>query len=103
MPYLSTAWNDLLDCGGRGNPECQARNKFHAFIMSKVREVHIGNRIKAVLKEQGRTTVWLAKQIPCTPNHLYKVYANASINTDLLKNISNILDYNFFEDFIQNG
>jgi hypothetical protein len=56
-----------------------------------------------VLKEQGRTTVWLAKQIPCTPNHLYKVYANASINTDLLKRISEILDYNFFGEFIQNG
>ena len=71
--------------------------------MSKVKEVHIGNRIKAVLKQQGRTTVWLAKQIPCTPNHLYKVYANASINTDLLKRISEILDYNFFWEFIQNG
>jgi predicted transcriptional regulator len=73
------------------------------FFMSKVRDVHIGNRIKAVLKQQGRTTVWLAKQIPCTPNHLYKVYANASINTDTLKRISDILDYNFFEEFIQNG
>ena len=72
-------------------------------FMSKVRDVHIGNRIKTVLQQQGRTTVWLARQIPCTPNHLYKVYANGSINTDLLKHISNILDYNFFEDFIQNG
>lgn len=71
--------------------------------MSKVRDVHIGNRIKAVLKQQGRTSVWLASQIPCTPNHLYKVYANASINTDLLKRIPEILDYNFFEDFIQKG
>ena len=69
--------------------------------MSKVKEVHIGNRIKAVLKEQGRTSVWLAKQIPCTPNHLYKVYASPSINTDLLVHLSRILDYNFFEDFIQ--
>ena len=71
--------------------------------MSKVKEVHIGNRIKAVLKEQGRTTVWLAKQIPCTPNHLYKVYASTSINTDLLVHLSQILDYNFFEDYIQEG
>lgn len=66
----------------------------------KVWEVHIGHRIKAVLKQQGRTTVWLAKQIPCTPNHLYKVYASASINTDLLRHISEILGYNFFEDFV---
>ena len=71
--------------------------------MSKVKDVHIGNRIKAVLHQQGRTTVWLASQIPCTPNHLYKVYASSSINTDLLKHISEILDYNFFEEFIENG
>ena len=41
----------------------------------------------------------LASQIPCTPNHLYKVYANATINTGLLQHISDILDYNFFEEY----
>ena len=71
--------------------------------MYKIREIHIGKLIKAKMKEQGRTNVWLARQIPCSPNHLYKVYAKPSINTDLLKRISRILDYNFFEDFIQNG
>ena len=71
--------------------------------MVYIPEIHIGQTIKAKLKEQGRTTVWLARQIPCTPNHLYKVYANASINTDLLKQISRILDYNFFAEFIQKG
>jgi hypothetical protein len=71
--------------------------------MQNIPNIHIGRRIKAVLKEQGRTTVWLARQIPCSPNHLYKVYANPSINTDLLKRICEILDYNFFNDFIQNG
>jgi hypothetical protein len=71
--------------------------------MSKAKDVHIGKRIKAVLKQQGRTTVWLAQQIPCTPNHLYKVYASPSINTDLLKHISDILDYNFFEEYIEIG
>ncbi len=70
--------------------------------MAKIKDIHIGRQIKEKLKEQGKTTVWLARQIPCSPNHLYKVYSSASINTDLLKHISNILDYNFFEDFIQN-
>jgi hypothetical protein len=73
------------------------------FFMTEIKDIHIGKRIKAKLKEQGRTTVWLAAQIPCTPNHMYKLYAKSSINTDLLKRISRILDYNFFEDFIQNG
>ena len=71
--------------------------------MHEIREIHIGKLIKAKMKEQGRTNVWLARQIPCSPNHLYKVYAKPAINTDLLKRISRILDYNFFEDFIQNG
>ena len=71
--------------------------------MQIIREVHIGKAIKAKLKEQGRTTVWLASQIPCTPNHLYKIYANPSISTDLLIRISKILEYNFFAEFIQKG
>lgn len=71
--------------------------------MTGINDIHIGRRIKAKLREQGRTSVWLATQIPCSPNHLYKVYDKSSINTDLLKRISLILDYNFFEDFIQNG
>ena len=70
--------------------------------MTEIKDIHIGRRIRTKLKEQGRTTIWLANQIPCTPNHLYKVYDKPSINTDLLKRISKILDYNFFEDFIQN-
>jgi hypothetical protein len=84
-------------------PESQARIKFHAIFMTEIKEVHIGKRIRAKLKEQGRTTVWLAAQIPCSPNHLYKVYAKRDINTELLKRISQILDYNFFEDFILIG
>ena len=87
---------------GRGNPEFK-QDVISTLFMTPVRDVHIGKQIKAKLKQQGRTTVWLASQIPCTPNHLYKVYANPHINTDLLLRISKILDYNFFEDFIQKG
>ena len=71
--------------------------------MEEIKDIHIGKRIKAKLKEQGRSTVWLAAQIPCSPNHLYKVYAKPNINTGLLKRISIILGYNFFEDFIEIG
>ena len=27
--------------------------------------MHIGNRIKEILGEKGRTAIWLASQIPC--------------------------------------
>lgn len=55
------------------------------------------------MKEQGRTNVWLAQQLPCSPNHIYKIYNSPSINTEMLIRISKILDYNFFENFIEKG
>ena len=103
MPYLVRRGMTCWIVEGVETLSVKQETQFHAFSMSKVRDVHIGNRIKAVLKQQGRTSVWLASQIPCTPNHLYKVYANATINTGLLQHISDILDYNFFEEYIQNG
>ncbi|MBP5709959.1 MAG: XRE family transcriptional regulator [Bacteroidales bacterium] len=69
--------------------------------MADIKEIHIGNLIKRKMKEQGRTNVWLAHQIPCSPNHIYKIYNSPSIKTDLLIRISQIIGYNFFEDFIQ--
>lgn len=99
---MFTAWNSLLDVWA-WKPEVQARVRFHAFFMDTIKDVHIGKLIKKVLKEQGRTTVWLAQQVPCSPNHLYKIYSKASINTDLLKRISKILNHNFFDDFILKG
>ena len=99
---FATAWNDLLDVWA-WKPEAQARNKFHAFCMHEIREIHIGKLIQAKMKEQGRTNVWLARQIPCSPNHIYKIYNSSSINTEMLVRISKILGYNFFGEFIQNG
>ncbi len=69
--------------------------------MANIRNVHIGKIIKAKLKEQGRTSAWLAHQIPCTPNHLYKIYSKPNINTEMLVRISNLLEYNFFREYIE--
>lgn len=71
--------------------------------MTEIKNIHIEKNIKAKLKEQGRTTVWLAAQIPCSPNHIYKIYNSPHINTEMLMRVSKILGYNFFEDFIENG
>lgn len=71
--------------------------------MHEIRKIHIGKLIQAKMKEQGRTNVWLARQLPCSPNHIYKIYNSPSINTEMLVRISKILDYNFFEEFIENG
>jgi len=62
--------------------------------------IHIGQIIKEKLHQQGRTAHWLADQIPCTRTHIYKIFKTPNINTELLLRISDILEYNFFQHFV---
>ncbi len=57
----------------------------------------IGERIKQELKRQGKTSVWLSKQLGCHRTNIYKVYGRASIDTGMLLHISRILKYDFFK------
>ncbi|WP_286044059.1 hypothetical protein [Xylanibacter rodentium] len=57
--------------------------------------MHIGNRIKEVLGEKGRTAIWLASQIPCERSNVYHIFRREDINVKLLCRISAILGYNF--------
>ncbi|MBQ6083835.1 MAG: hypothetical protein IJK92_05735 [Bacteroidales bacterium] len=61
-------------------------------------DFHIGRIIKQVLANQGRTAVWLAKQVNCTPENLYKVFNQQWITMPLLFEISKALDYDFFKE-----
>ena len=49
---------------------------------------HIGNLIKAELQRQGRTITWLAGEVHCTRENLYKIFRHPWINTDMLFKIS---------------
>lgn len=62
-------------------------------------DIHIGKIIRDKLNEQGRSVTWLAQQIPCSRNHMYKIFNNSSINTDLLLRIAKVMDYNFFQHY----
>ena len=57
----------------------------------------IGERIKQELKRQGKTSVWLAKQLGCHRTNIYKVYGRTSIDTGMLLHISKLLNYDFFK------
>ena len=59
--------------------------------------MHIGNKIYEVVKRQGKTTVWLAKELSCDRTNVYRIYEKSSIDLSLLMRISNILKFNFFE------
>ena len=56
----------------------------------------IGKEIRRELKRQGRSGVWLARQLPCSNNHVYKLFSKKTMDADLLWRISDIMDVNFF-------
>lgn len=59
-------------------------------------EIHIGRLIQEQLKTDQRSVSWLAKQIPCTRNHLYKIFRKSSIDCAMLLRISQAMQFNFF-------
>lgn len=59
---------------------------------------HIGNLIKAELQRQGRTITWLAGEVHCTRENLYKIFRNPWISTDMLFKVSEALHHDFFKD-----
>lgn len=61
-------------------------------------ELHLGQLLKAELKKQGRTAVWLAKQVNCTPENIYKAFRSQWITPSLLFRISKAIDHDFFHD-----
>ena len=69
----------------------------YAIFMNRP-EPHIGSLILEELQRQGKTTMWLSKQLGCSYRNVYKIYNRSWIQTDLLFQISNILNHNFFMD-----
>lgn len=61
----------------------------------------IGEKIKAVVKGQGRSVSWLAEQLNCHRVNIYDIYERQNIDTELLLRISVALDYNFFADYTE--
>jgi len=58
--------------------------------------VNIGQNIKDELERQERTVSWLARKLNCTRAAIYRIFAKNSIDTQLLAQISQILNRNFF-------
>lgn len=58
--------------------------------------VHIGQCIRLKVEEQGKTTVWLARELGCHRTNIYHIYDKMTIDTGVLFRISKILDFDFF-------
>ena len=65
--------------------------------------IHIGTRIREVMKDKKMTVTYLASQIPCERTNVYNIFIRTDISMSLLMTISRILGHNFFaelsEDF----
>ena len=59
--------------------------------------IHIGHLIQTQLKADQRSASWLAREIGCSRNHLYKVFRKSSLDGELLLRISLAMKFNFFQ------
>ena len=81
-----------------GSPRLFIFKAFRGKELQKINlAMHIGNKIYEEVKRQGKTTVWLAKELSCDRTNVYRIYEKSSIDLSLLMRISNILKFNFFE------
>jgi len=60
---------------------------------------NIGKQIKLELAKDGRTVTWLAGQMGCTREYLYKLFNRTWMSTDLLVKISEAMKHDFFKDY----
>jgi transcriptional regulator with XRE-family HTH domain len=61
-------------------------------------KIHIGKRIKEVLKQKRISVNQLAKSISHSRCTVYDIFNRKSVDTELLIHISHALDYNFLRE-----
>ena len=59
--------------------------------------IHIGQAIEAELKNQERTVSWLSRRLDCDRTKIYQIFHKPAIKTDMLMQISLVLNKNFFK------
>ena len=59
--------------------------------------VHIGKAIEEELRTQERTISWFARRLDCDRTKIYQIFHKEAIKTDILMQISLILNKDFFK------
>ena len=59
--------------------------------------IHIGHLIHEQLRKDQRSVGWLAREIHCTRNNVYKIFNKPSLDSDLILKISKVMNFNFFQ------
>ena len=66
--------------------------------MFTMKDVHVGKMIQDELTRQGRSVMWLSKQIYCEKSNIYKMFKRKSIDVQQLMHISEAMQHNFLKD-----
>lgn len=62
----------------------------------KTDQIHMGSIVKEYVNNKGIRVSWLADQLHCHRNNVYKIYEKDWIDTHILLKLCYILDYDFF-------
>ena len=65
--------------------------------MQQQHRIHVGELIKERLKEEGKSVVWLAQELGCHRTNVYNIFEKSSLDTNILRRISIVIQHNFFE------
>jgi len=59
--------------------------------------INYGQEIRKVLKKRGMTVAEFARRINKSRENAYDIFTRKSLDTDLLRTISQVLEYNFLD------
>lgn len=59
-------------------------------------KIHIGKEIRAELRRQGKSVLWLATELHMQRPNVYRIFQSPSVDTELLLRLSCILHTDFF-------
>jgi transcriptional regulator with XRE-family HTH domain len=62
-------------------------------------KIHIGSKIREKVDTSGMTVTEFADKISYSRRNIYSIFSKESIDTSLLFKISEVLKYDFFNDF----
>jgi len=72
--------------------------QFYAFFMIVLKNIHIGKIIKQKLEDSPMNITEFAKKIHLDRTTVYDIFERKSIDTELLIKISQILNYDFYNE-----
>jgi transcriptional regulator with XRE-family HTH domain len=95
IPKVITSYS-----GSTKNITTNLVNGYHALIQNFASmEQLIGAQIREVVEKRGMTVTEFAKRINKSRENAYSIFSRKTIDTGLLKLISEVLEYDFFKQY----